>query len=146
MFVSMQLDPAAAATSQANREEVDARSVFVGNVRPLSLTYFICLLLHSSPYTVLVLFAFFLKFSFWGLDRAGSTVMPQYDVFSHSNVVGEGLLCCSSCCRLIEEISLSFSYLCSLWLLIDRYFSIMEVNICICIIRVKFPAFSYKSL
>ncbi|WRX16316.1 RNA recognition motif domain - like 10 [Theobroma cacao] len=32
MFVSMQLDPAAAATSQANREEVDSRSVFVGNV------------------------------------------------------------------------------------------------------------------
>ncbi|PSS26199.1 Polyadenylate-binding protein [Actinidia chinensis var. chinensis] len=28
-------DPAAAAASQANREELDSRSVFVGNVRPL---------------------------------------------------------------------------------------------------------------
>ncbi|GKV35414.1 hypothetical protein SLEP1_g43681 [Rubroshorea leprosula] len=32
-------DPAAAATSQANREEIDSRSVFVGNVRPLPLFF-----------------------------------------------------------------------------------------------------------
>lgn len=31
----MQLDPASAAASQANREEVDSRSVFVGNVSTL---------------------------------------------------------------------------------------------------------------
>jgi hypothetical protein len=34
----VQLDPSASATaSQANKEEVDSRSVFVGNVRPLFL-------------------------------------------------------------------------------------------------------------
>ena len=30
-------EPSSAAATQANREEVDSRSVFVGNVRPLTL-------------------------------------------------------------------------------------------------------------
>lgn len=37
LIVLMLLDPAAAATSQVNREEIDSRSVFVGNVRVFSL-------------------------------------------------------------------------------------------------------------
>lgn len=39
----MLLDPTTAAASQANREEVDARSVFVGNVSPLLDVYFMML-------------------------------------------------------------------------------------------------------
>ena len=39
----VQPDPAAGGSSQLNREEVDARSVFVGNVRPLLLIYYIAL-------------------------------------------------------------------------------------------------------
>ena len=35
IFFWCQTDPAAAAATQANKEEVDSRSVFVGNVRPL---------------------------------------------------------------------------------------------------------------
>ncbi|GKU97965.1 hypothetical protein SLEP1_g11031 [Rubroshorea leprosula] len=35
-------DPAASSASQANREEIDSRSVFVGNVRPLAFSYFAC--------------------------------------------------------------------------------------------------------
>ena len=33
----VKLEPSTAAASQASREEVDSRSVFVGNVRPLTL-------------------------------------------------------------------------------------------------------------
>lgn len=35
VFPLLQPDPAAAAANQANREEVDSRSIFVGNVRLL---------------------------------------------------------------------------------------------------------------
>ncbi|GJV09843.1 hypothetical protein Tco_1351384 [Tanacetum coccineum] len=36
MSTTASLDPAAATANQANKEEVDARSIFVGNVRLLS--------------------------------------------------------------------------------------------------------------
>ena len=35
--LDVQPDPAAATANQANKEEVDARSIFVGNVRLLSV-------------------------------------------------------------------------------------------------------------
>lgn len=50
------IDPATAAASQANREEIDARSVFVGNVSSLPPVYMIC-----TYSTVLVLFSSLMK-------------------------------------------------------------------------------------
>ncbi|KAM7482304.1 hypothetical protein LguiB_006887 [Lonicera macranthoides] len=43
MSASVQQDPSTAAASQANREEADARSIFVGNVSPLFDVHFMIL-------------------------------------------------------------------------------------------------------